>query len=255
MMKTVVVANNKEGVGKTTIAAHLVFRAAECQLRVLAVDVDAQRNLTSTFLDINKPIDHPGAVNLFYPKPEEPFEPLMLSERLGVAPGTSNLDAVDREDFDVLFRLRESLALLADRFDVCVIDTPPSFNNRFIAALAAANVVVCPMEPATYSLQGVNELFRRVNGVKSHLNHALSFGGLVVNLVNSRSLEQQRVITKLTEAWGPQLISPHLVNRIALSEALAQGRPVWHQPAGKSAKKAGMEFMAMSDKVLKRLGA
>lgn len=254
-MKTVVVANNKGGVGKTTIAAHIIFRAAEQNKRVLVVDVDAQRNLTSTFLDLNKPLEHPGAIRLFYPLEDMPIEPIEISDKLHLIPASRDLDTVDRDTFDVLYQLRESLDSFKNDYDVCVIDTPPSFNNRFIAALAAADVVISPLEAAGYSLQGVKELMRHVKNVQTRLNHSLRFGGLVVNLVNSRSSEQERVINLLSDSWGEQLISPYLVNRIAVSDALSAGKPVWQHSTGESSQKAGREFLAMSDEVLARLEA
>jgi chromosome partitioning protein len=223
--------------------------------RVLVVDVDAQRNLTSTFINLNEPLDHPGAIRLFYPIEGETLQPIEISEKLHVIPGTRDLDTVDRDSFDVLYQLRESLEGFKDDYDVCVIDTPPSFNNRFIAALAAANIVVSPLEAADYSLQGVKELMRHVKNVQTRLNHALKFGGLVINLVNSRSMEQERVINRLIESWGDNLITPHLVNRIAVSDALSRGCPVWKHNSGESAARAGREFTAMANEVLSRLGA
>lgn len=254
-MKTLVVGNNKGGVGKTTFCAHLIFCAAEMGLRVLGVDVDAQRNLSGTFIDLDDNFKHPGSVRLFYPLDGERLEPVAIEDlpNVSIIPGSKDLDAVDRDDLEVLFQFRESLELYASDFDLCVIDTPPSLNNRFTGGLMASDVVICPMEPANYSLQGVNDLLDKVKKVRSRLNPKLKLGGLVLNRVNSRSGEHRSTIETLNEAFGDLVMQPHLVNRIAVSDALAQGMPVWKYNQGESAREAGREFRSVALKVLQLL--
>ena len=135
----VTVANHKGGVGKTSLAAHLAFRAAERGNKVLAVDFDAQGNLTGTLADRGKALKADGAERLFsadgVPVPMPGVDP-----NIAVLPATAALNATDRGQLSQAFTAIGHLKTLNKEFSVIVIDTAPAIGLRLTAALAASPV-------------------------------------------------------------------------------------------------------------------
>ena len=133
----VTVANHKGGVGKTSLTAHLAFRAAERGNKVLAVDFDAQGNLTGTLADRGKALKADGAERLFsaeaVPVPMPGVEP-----NIAVLPATAALNATDRGQLSQAFSAIGHLKTLNKEFSVIVIDTAPAIGLRLTAALAAS---------------------------------------------------------------------------------------------------------------------
>ena len=158
VMKTLVVMNEKGGVGKTTLAAHAGWYFAE-RHRTLVIDLDQQANLTATLGAHLAGVD---SVALF-------------AEVAAVAPigsltatrSTRDLLGVEGADRACIETFRNSLASMANEYDICIIDTPPALTNRTFAALLAADAVLAPVGLNDYSLQGVAELLRAIKGVSS----------------------------------------------------------------------------------------
>ena len=127
-MKTIVINNQKGGVGKTTLAVHLAWFMAEADLRVLVIDVDAQSNASDT---LRHYAGSTLAADLFKPGirlvPRE-------DEGLTLAPADSSLTDLDRSSAVAITTLQENLAIASEQFDACVIDTPPSLGLAVWAA-------------------------------------------------------------------------------------------------------------------------
>ena len=241
-MKTLVVMNEKGGVGKTNIAAHGGWYFAE-RYRTLVIDLDQQANLTTTLGA------HVGAIDSV-----ELFAEITRAPSLGaltVTRSTRDLLGIEGADRACIEVFRDSLVSMASDYDVCVIDTPPALTNRTFAALLAADAVLAPIGINDYSMQGVAELLRAIKGVSNHYGRAEpKFLGLLPSIFDRKSKREREMFEQLAEAVG-QLVFPGIVaKRDIYSKAASEGQPVWKMK-GSPAREAGQEIRGVFDTVSK----
>ena len=239
-MKTLVVMNEKGGVGKTTLVAHAGWYFAEHH-RTLVIDLDQQANLTTTLGA------HVGTVDSVALFAEVMQVPSMGA--LTVTRSTRDLLGVEGVDRTCIETFRDSLASMADDYDVCVIDTPPALTNRTFAALLAADAVLAPIGINDYSIQGVAELLRAIKGVSSHYGRAEpQFLGLLPSIFDRKSRRERELFEQLAEQVG-QLLFPGIVaKRDNYARAVSQAEPVWHLK-GASAREAAQEIRGVFETV------
>lgn len=240
MMKTLVVMNEKGGVGKTTLAAHAGWYFAE-RHTTLVIDLDQQANLTSTLGA------HLGAVDSV-----DLFAEILSVPAIGdltVTRSTRDLLGVEGADRACLETFRDSLASMSNHYDICIIDTPPALTNRTFAALLAADAVLAPVGLHDYSLQGVAELLRAIKGVSNHYGRAEpQFLGLLPSIFDRKSRRERELFEDLAGQVG-QLLFPGIVaKRDSYARAGSQGEPVWRMQ-GASAKEASLEMRSILAKV------
>ncbi|MES2664159.1 MAG: ParA family protein [Pseudomonadota bacterium] len=235
-MKTIVLANQKGGVGKSTIATHLAMAFHEKNNRVLFIDLDTQANSTKTLLKS-------GCISSLL------SSQLFLNNDLSFrSENTITLIAADikladleRADVAVISYFKRQLHNLKDHFDYCVIDTPPTLGIRMTSALIAADFVLSPIELEEYSIDGVHQMLQTIYGVKQKWNLNLQFLGMLANRFNARSEIQKGNILKLLEDYAHLIIPARISMRSSIPEALASGLPVW-QLKKTAAREAAKEF-------------
>ncbi len=194
-MKTIVINNQKGGVGKTTLAVHLAWFMAEANLRVLMIDVDAQSNATDT---LRHYAGSTLAADLF--KPGIRVVP-RDDEGLTLAPADSSLTDLDRSNAAAITALQENLAIASDQFDACVIDTPPSLGLRSVGCLVAASHVLAPIYLEDYSIKGVKGLMQTVIGVQRRYGRQdTKFLGLLPSNFNTKSPRQRMHLEQLADS-------------------------------------------------------
>lgn len=188
-MKTFAILNMKGGVGKTTTSINLSYLlAAEHGLNVLLIDADAQRNATRALLPGG---DYPTLYEVltcsgllqYWMDVTQPTD----IERLDMVPASDllwGLDADPAGKFKVVHQLREFLEAAAEdeTYDVAVIDCPPNFGAATAAAILAADGILIPMLPDAYSAEGMADLTRQIEGVKS-INPDVRVSGILINQV------------------------------------------------------------------------
>lgn len=245
-MIAIVVANQKGGVGKSTLAAHLVWRAKEVGHSVLAVDLDRQANFSETFEAMSLGVT---AAQLFGD------EPVQID---AVEPGCIGLIAADRsladvESMDVSRAVDagRKLRVLSDVADVCVIDTPPSLGRALITGLVAANTVISPLSLNQYAIQGIADLQKTIIAVKQKFNPVLTNLGVLANFINSRSHGQSVILERLREQIGEAILPCTLNTRVSIADAIDAKTPVWRQRGG-GAWRAGREMKKAVDEIFKR---
>lgn len=243
----VTIANHKGGVGKTSLAAHLAFRGAE-RGRVLAVDFDAQGNLTATLADRAKAMRSDGAERLF--SPDARPQPMPgLEANIDVLPATPALNATDRGNLSTAFTAIGHLKALASDYVLVVIDTAPALGLRLTAALASSNRLVIPLQPESYAVDGVASLLSEAVSISEHMNPALAPADFVINAANARARQHAQVSARLAQQF--KVRTPHLRRAIAVADALAAKKPVWRNPSNPAVAK---EWTDLCDGLLNEYG-
>lgn len=248
-MKSILVAQQKGGVGKTACAAHIAWHAADRGLRVVAIDLDTG-NLSST-LRAHKTDVSASAL----------FEaPAISSGHLAAKHGLA-LIAADARLADLPLKpighsienCRANMEQLADaEFDVCVVDTPPSMGVQLAAALHAVDGVITPVEVEGYSIQGVGDMMKAILNARVR-NPKLTFLGLVPSRVDRRNPRHVAHLQQLKHQHE-NLLAPVVVGlRSSIADALAQGTPVWTSRKT-TARAAAVEMRALGDYVLAKMG-
>lgn len=246
-MKTIVINNQKGGVGKTTLAVHLAWFMAETNLRVLVIDVDAQSNASDT---LRHYAGSTLAADLF--KPGMRVVP-RDDESLTLAPADSSLTDLDRSDAAAITTLQKNLAIASDQFDACVIDTPPSLGLRSVGCLVAASHVLAPIYLEDYSIKGVKGLMQTVIGVQRRYGRQdTKFLGLLPSNFNTKSPRQRMHLEQLLREAGKYVFPGQIVARDGYAEAVAERLPVWKLKR-RSAQEAGREIRDVLAKIVAQM--
>jgi len=252
-MKTLVTANQKGGVGKTSTVVHLAFDFLERGLRVAVIDLDTQANASYTLQEFQSGY---LASQMFSTKgdavracfkdlPEGPLVRLIASD----APLA---DMEKRTMADVASSFTHNLKALAKcGFDVCLIDTAPSLGVSMAAALYAADYVLSPIELEAYSIQGIKQMVTTIAHLRK-ANPKLQFLGMVPSKVDGRNPRHARHLEELERAY-PQLMMPTGVGlRSSIADALASRVPVW-KIKKTAARKATQEIRALAAHVFEKM--
>ena len=227
----VTVSNNKGGVGKTALAAHLVFRAAE-QGRVLAIDLDSQSNLSATLI---ARIDKHGRASsdALFTEIDAPQPMHTADARIDLLPAAAGLTGVDRQNLSSGFSAMGHIKGLAKQYDVVVIDTPPALGLRLMTALACADRVLVPLVPESYSVDGVATVLSEIASIGENLNPAMRPADFVINLMNPQAKQHRRIAEQI--AGNFKVAEPWLSRSVAVADALAERRPVWRKVTSRNA--------------------
>lgn len=219
-MRIVTVTNQKGGVGKTTLACHLALAGVETGRRTLLVDLDTQGN-ASTMLARSTGIAHvPGGSAALFSETEP--APLATDTGVDLLHGHQRLDEVDqRVALAEAAGIRERL--LALPYDLVVVDTPPALGLRHLGPQVWADLVVTPLEPNSFSLLALSQTLAAIEEIRA-LRPSLQ-NRILINRFNKSSGQQNRYIAALAE--HVELTTPYLTLRVAVSDALDEGAPVW----------------------------
>ena len=251
-MKTLVVAIQKGGQGKTFATCLLGFDFHERGLRVLVIDLDSQGNASYT-LEGN---DSGFAASRLFDRDttalREWFTDRSDDGMALIAADTplTNLEKMDLRE--AAARLKASIAVLSEFFDVCLIDTPPTVCNAMTAAILAADFMLSPIEPEAFSLQGAKTMVRIVANLRKD-NPRLSFLGMVTNKVDGRRPRHVANLEKLRSGY-PQLILPMSIGlRDSFAEALGEKMPVW-RIRKTAAREAAREARSLAEYIHNKMG-
>lgn len=242
-MKTVVVANQKGGVGKSTTAEALAAGLKLEGYKVLAVDMDAQCNLTRTacveaehtILDVLK-----GEAGI-----SEAIQKAELADVLAGDMYINNLERTGKE-----YRLKEALEALAKKYDYIIIDTPPALGFLTINALTAADSVVIPAEADIYALEGIVSLAGTISAVKKYTNPKVKIEGILLTKYSGRTL-LTKDLTATAENIAAQLqtkvFNARIRQSVTIREAQAMRKSIFAY-APKS--KVAADYKAFIDELL-----
>ena len=232
--RILVLANQKGGVGKTTTAINLGTALAAIGEKVLILDLDPQGN-ASTGLGIDRKrralstyLVLAGASSLSEAITETAVPNLF------VAPSTLDLLGVELEianERNRSHRLRSAIqALMAQQvtepFTYILIDCPPSLNLLTINALTAADAVLVPLQCEFFALEGLSQLLKTVEQVRTALNPELTIHGIVLTMFDPRNNLSGQVVADVREFMGTKVYETMIPRNVRVSEAPSHGKPV-----------------------------
>ncbi|WP_112661946.1 ParA family protein [Microvirga flavescens] len=232
--RVLVLANQKGGVGKTTTAINLGTALAAIGEKVLIIDLDPQGN-ASTGLGIDRKSRRVSTYHVL--NGEAPLSEAVIETivpRLFVAPSTLDLLGIELEiagERDRAHRLRSAIdALMAqpdeDPFTYVLIDCPPSLNLLTINALTAADSVLVPLQCEFFALEGLSQLLKTVEQVRSTLNPRLGIQGVVLTMFDPRNNLSGQVVADVRQFMGNKVYETMIPRNVRVSEAPSHGKPV-----------------------------
>ncbi len=231
-VRTLVVANQKGGVGKTTTTVNLATALALGGLKVLVVDLDPQGN-ASTALGVDHHEGVPGTYEVL--TDEAPIAELVQASPeargLWVLPATIDLAgaeiglaAVMARESRLLHQLQVFTA--AHSFDYVFIDCPPSLGLLTLNALVAADEILIPIQCEYYALEGVTQLLRTIDLVKGAMNEQLRLTTVVLTMFDARTRLSAQVADQVRQYFPQETLSTVIPRSVRVSEAPSYGQSV-----------------------------
>ncbi len=244
--RVITIANQKGGVGKTTTAVNLAASLAMHGARVLVVDLDPQGN-ASTALDV----DHHSGIRSVYNVlvDGEPLSsvvrPVAGFPHLYCAPAAIDLAGAEIELVPLVAReSRLSRALGgydASNLDYIFIDCPPSLGLLTVNALVAAPEVLIPIQCEYYALEGLEQLLRTIELVRSHLNPVLAVTAILLTMYDGRTRLASQVADEVREHFGEMVLGSVIPRSVRVSEAPSYGQSVMTYDPGSTGAQAYLE--------------
>ncbi|WP_417699499.1 ParA family protein [Pseudoalteromonas lipolytica] len=260
MAKAIAYANQKGGVGKSTICIQQAFDLAEKKKKVLVLDFDGQGNTSSRLAPRVELED--GSYEPVYSgtKVAELFLDNCSSIQVTECPCGVDLIYTPKNDPD-LFEMEavpleqainpaRHLKELIKDYDYVLIDCPPSLGRKLVAALMIATHVVCPVKLSGFAVDGVEGLLTTIIGVQQQHNQNLEILGIVINDMD-RSVNHNKSFTELKKAIPELIFSNIIQHRPPLDSATTDGVPVWSLRYGHVAAK---EVRAVLDEIVEKVG-
>lgn len=249
-MRTIAIAQQKGGVGKTTSVANVAAALARRGGRVLALDADPQGSLTLS-LGID-PMDVAGTIGDAMLSGGEVPTLTTQVDGLDLCPATRILAETELQLVSKIGRerfLSRTLAKVADRYAWTVIDTPPSLGLLTINVLTAAESLFVPVTPGLLGAAGLRDLLATVDEVRQGINPGLKLAGVFVTFADQRTVAGKRAEAELREDLGDQVLKTTISRRIAHEYAAQAGLPA---VAGEPSSTAAAEYLALTEEIINR---
>jgi chromosome partitioning protein len=231
MGAVVAFVNQKGGVGKTTVTLGMASAAQAAGNHVLVADLDPQ-GASTWVLGVDPEEVESSTAELLGSNRAGSASAAVVSSAWGpevdVVPASTRLHAREAgSGRDPATRLRSALDGVADRYDLVLLDCPPSLGNLTVNALSAADLAVIVAEPAALGLRGITAVADAVDTIWDEHNPGLDLAGVIVNRLPPVSSEAARRYAELAEIVGRKAVwQPAVPQRVIVPQAAADRRPV-----------------------------
>jgi chromosome partitioning protein len=238
--RTMVVANQKGGVGKTTTTVNIAASLAQFGAKVLVVDLDPQGN-ASTALGIEHHAEVPSIYDVLIERysMEEIVQPVEDIPGLYCAPATIDLAGAEIELVSMVAResrLQRALSIYQDTMDYILIDCPPSLGLLTVNALVAGKEVLIPIQCEYYALEGLTQLLRNIELVRAHLNTNLKISTILLTMYDARTRLASQVADEVRLHFPNEVLSTAVPRSVRISEAPSYSQTVMtYDPASTGA--------------------
>lgn len=228
MSKTIAIANQKGGVGKTTTTINLSTSMALAEKDILVIDTDPQGNLTTGF-GINRETLDKSLYDVYIGNYsiEEVIKETSIPY-LYIVPSTIDLLAVEIELVNRADRervLSNALLKIKNKFKYIFIDCPPSLGLLTLNSLVAADSVIVPVQCEYYSLEGLSLLSRTIKLVRSSFNPNLDIEGILLTMFDQRNTLSRQVAEEVKRFFRERVYKTLIPRNVTLGEAPSHGKP------------------------------
>jgi cellulose biosynthesis protein BcsQ len=251
-MRTIVITNQKGGCGKTTTAVNLAAALAQVGQRVLIVDLDPQAHAT---LGLGyEPDAQARTIYHSLAHRQIPISKVVVSTRikgLDLAPSNvllakaeQELTAISRKEYILVDHLRA----VSDRYDICVIDCPPSLGLLTYNALVASTDVIVPVQTHYYALEGLKQLLDTVKTARKRFHPcSVKILGILLTFVESKAALSQQVEQQMRQFFGNLVFDTVIHRTLSLAEAPSAGQSI---SAYAPESKGAAEYRALAEEVI-----
>jgi len=257
-MKTIAIANQKGGCGKTTTSVNLAAAFNTLGKRVLIIDLDPQAHTTLGFGydpdQIDKTIyDTLTKAEIPVSRVQLPISRTIINtnmEGLHLAPSNILLSGIEFELATVYGReyvLKQQLETISDNYDICVIDCSPSLSLLTLNALTASTDVVIPVQAQYYALEGLKQLLETVDIVNERFNPNLKILGVLLTFVESRTLLSKEIQQQMRDFFRELVFDTVIHRTTRLAEAPSAGESVLaYAPKSRGAA----EYISLAEEII-----
>jgi chromosome partitioning protein len=243
-MRKIAVANQKGGVGKTTVAVNLAVGLAKAGERVLLIDLDPQANATFSLCGLKE--TEPTMYDVLTREVSLRNIIASVGERIDLAPSNIDLAAAELELIGEMAREMRLARRIDERnalaYDYLIVDCPPSLGLLTVNALVAVSEVVVPITPGVFSLSGLLRLEESITKVRLNLGRPVRIVGIVLNMEDHTRVSAE-VMTTVLERFGTLVFSTTLPKAVKFEEAHTNSRSIFDYDADSRAAQAFGRFV------------
>ena len=253
MAHIISLVNQKGGVGKTTSAINIAVNTAILEEKTLLIDLDPQAN-TST-----------GVANLYEDKNNTIYDALIKKtpindcitktqiEHLDLILSSNDLVGAEIELVSVIareYQLKKLLKEVESKYDLIIIDCPPSLGLLTINSLAASDSIIIPIQCEYFALEGLGQLLNTVRLVQKHINKNLTISGVLLTMFDSRLNLSKEVSSEIKGYFKDKLFKTVINRNVRLSEAPSFGKPAILYDANSTGAR---NYMQLVEEILDRV--
>lgn len=250
MAKIICIANQKGGVGKTSVTSNIAVALTLQGKKVLMVDLDSQCSLTMSFGYDPESFETSAVSMLENPK----VAPMCIYETdiegLSFIPSSAMLSTAElllSKKSDSNTRLKKGLEIVSKLFDYILIDCSPSLAPSTLNALVATDYVLIPAETKTSSNYSLNVFITTINAIKANINDKLEILGVVATMYNCQANEDKQILAELQDTYEVLGI---IKRTTAVSSAFSKGKP---SVLTSRRSVTTQEFKGIADKIIKKV--